>query len=64
VIKRSRRAHLLRPGDDIENNGPSFISSGLTANDENGKLLFTGAQPRQNGEGLVDLLLRPDGLVD
>jgi hypothetical protein len=64
MIKRSRRAQLLCPGDDIEDNGPLFISSRHTANDENGKLLFTGAQPGQNSEGLVDLLLRPDGFAD
>ena len=64
MIKRSRRAQLLRPEDDIEDNGPLFIGSRLTANNINGKLLFTGAQPGQDSEGLVDLLLRPNGLVD
>jgi hypothetical protein len=64
IVQRSRRAHLLRPGDDIEDDGPLLIRSRLTANDENGKLLFTGAQPEENSEGSVDVLLCSEGLED
>lgn len=64
IIKRSRRAHLLRPGDDIEDDGPLLIRSRLTANHVNGKLLFTRTQAGEDGEGFVDVLLHPDRLVD
>ena len=63
IVQRSGRAHL-RPGNDIEDHGPLLIRPRLIANDVNGELLFTGAQPAQDRERFVDVLLHSHGLVD
>ena len=63
IIQRSRRAHLC-PGNDIEDDGPLLIRSCLTANDENGELLFTRAQSGEDRKGFIDVLLCSHGLVD
>lgn len=64
IIERSRRAHLLRPRNDIEDDGPLLIRSCLAANDMDGKLLFTEPQSGEDSKGFVDILLGPDGLID
>lgn len=64
IIERPRRAHLLRPENDIEDDGPLLIRSRLAANDVNGKLLFTEPQSGEDSKGFVDILLCSDVLVD
>lgn len=58
----SRAAHLVCPGDDIEDNCPLLIRPCLAVNDVNGELRFTGAQLGKDGKGLVEVLLHSDGL--
>lgn len=64
IVQRPRRAHLLCPGDDVEDGGPLLIRSCLAANDVNRKLLLAETELGEDSECLVDILLRPDWLVD
>jgi hypothetical protein len=64
IVERSRRAHFLRPRNDIEDNRPLLIRSRLAANDMDGKLLLTEPQTGEDSKGIVDILLGPNGLVD
>lgn len=64
IVERTGRYILLGSGNEIEDHRALIISPSLASQDEDGELPVTGAQPREYGEGSVNLILCTGSLAE